>query len=681
MDKRTVTIVGCLLGLVLFFALNILANASLRSWRFDLTEDKLFTLSEGSKNIARETEEPIHLYFYFSKDLAREYPQIRDYAGRVEGMLEEFARASGGNIELEKINPEPFSEEEDKAVSEGVQGLTLPNGNSLYFGLVGTNATDDREVIGTFFDPYSPEEKERFLEYDLSKLVWTLAHPDKKKIGVLSSLPIEGGGSPQMQMMGQQPQPRWKILDQLEDFFELEMLDAGVTEIPAELDVLMLIHPRDLAASTLYAIDQYALAGKPLLVFVDPHCEFDQSGQDPTNPMSRFGATRGSSLDPLFQTWGIELVKNRIAADSKKGLRFPIRGKNGPIEIPIVFLLGLDKESVDAEDPVTSQIDNLTLAYPGILRKLPAGTTDFHPLLQTSEESQDLDVGEIQFMPDPEKLLAGFVPGYQRLAVAARVTGNVQTAYPDGKPPAPAGAMEGETLEGFGDPAAPGGNGADAGQEAPAPEPQTEASPSAATPDLAQEDGAHLAASTAPLNLIVVADADMLGDRYWISERPLMGQLMVRQIISDNAEFAVNAIENLAGGSELASLRARGKFSRPFERVLAIKRDAEQRYLAEEQELERKLQDAETRLRELERARGEGTEELVTAEQRREREQAVAEMVETRKDLREVKHKLQKDIERLGTSLKWLNIGLMPLLVSAAAIGLGAWRIRRRGTK
>ncbi len=661
MDKRTLTIAGCALALILFFAVNILARASLRSMRMDLTEDELFTLSDGSRQIAEEIEEPIHLYLYFSRKLARNYPVVRDYAERVIGFLEEFVRASDGKLRLQVIDPEPFSEEEDKAVEQGIQGAPIESGDSLYFGLVGTNATDNREVI-----PFFPleQEKQRFLEYDLTKLIWTLAHPDKKKVGILSALALEGGGG--NPMLGQPQQERWRLLEQLGDFFDTRVLEPAAEDLPDDLDVLVVIHPRGFGERTLYQIDQWALAGKPLLVFVDPHCEVDPGESDPSNPASRFGAERGSNLETLFKAWGLELVKNKVACDQVKGARMavPNRERTRRMEMQVVYVLGLDKENVNAEDPVTSLLDRVLLSTSGALQKLADGTTQFTPLLQTSEESQKVDSEQFQWMPDAQGLLASFVPGFEKLTVAARVTGEVQSAFPGGPPGKP---KDDEPK----DPPEDGSGSTEEGEG----ETEEGEDPGAA----AQDQG--LSASSAPLNLIVVADVDMLHERWWMQDLGSIGGQPIVALISSNLDLLKNGIENLMGGDELISIRARGQYSRPFELVLAIRRDAEQRYLAEEQELEGKLRAAEQRLTELQRAKGQGTEELVTTEQRKEIEQAIAEKVQTRKDLRAVKNRLRRDIERLGTRLKWINIGVMPVLVSAAAIALGAWRIQRRGTK
>jgi ABC-type uncharacterized transport system involved in gliding motility auxiliary subunit len=642
MNTKNATLIGGGLALVLFFAVNLVANASLRSMRLDLTEDKVYTLEDGSKSIAKKLDEPINLYFYFSRRVAGEYPQVTDYADRILGVLREYERSSDGNIRLQVSDPEPFSEEEDQAVAQGVQGAPLPNGDVLYFGLVGTSSTDARESIPFFA---LDEAKQRTLEYDLSKLIWTLAHPEKKKVGILSALALEGGGG--NPMLGQQGGERWGILDQLGDFFEVEVLPSTVEKFE-DIDILVLVHPRDLGEDQQYLIDQWALEGKPVVVFVDPQCDADPgAADDPTNPMARFTAKKNSDLERLFGAWGFELAKNKIVCDKDLGIRQPARSRDGrsQIEVPYVHFLQLGADDLSREDPVTRLLGNVLIATAGSLRKKADGTTTFTPVLQTSENSQEVDAGQFQFMPDPQQLLASLVPGYERLTLGARVTGTVKTAFPDGKPgstPPPAPA-EGETP-----PADP---------------------------------AAGLKESAKPLNLLVFSDADLLYDRMWMRELGRLGGQMLVTQISENVDLLKNAIESVSGGEELMGIRMRGMTSRPFERVQEIRREADQRYLQRQQELERKLQDAERRLTDLQKAKTEGSEELVTSEQRKEEEKVREELVQTRKDLRAVKHQLTKDIERLGTQLKWLNIGLMPALVCAAALALGSWRGKQRGRK
>lgn len=643
MNKLGLSLTGCVLALVLFLALNIVSNSALRAVRMDVTEDKVFTLDENSKAIAKKLDEPVNLYFYFSRSLAREYPQVIEYADRIIGILKEYERASSGNIRLAIVDPEPFSEQEDEAVQRGIQGVPLPSGEQLYFGLVGTNATDARETIPFFA---LDETKQRTLEYDLSKLVWTLAHPDKKTLGILSALPLEGGGG--NPMLGQEGTPPWAFVEQLRDFFDVEVLPSAADSIDEKVDILAVVHPRSFSDATLYLIDQWALAGKPLVVFVDPLCEADPGeSADPTNPLSRFTSKRDSNLDKLFTAWGIEMAKDKVACDrtlaQRRGVRSGSDGR-GVIEIPIVFYLSLGPDDVSKEDPVTRQLGRINLTTPGSLKKLADGTTTFTPILQTSEESQEVDATNFQFV-EPQQLLANFVPGYQRLTLAARVAGNVKTAFPAGKPKGPENGEE--------------------------PTPETPA----------EGPVAGLLESQQPLNALIFADADLLGDRAWMQSLGNFGGQQMMAVTADNVDLFKNAVESAAGGEELMGIRLRGKTTRPFEKVLEIQRNSDEKFLKRQQELESRLKDIERRMMELQKAKGEGSEELVTAAQREQEEQAKKEFVETRRDLRDVKHQLRKDIEGLETRLKLINIALVPCLLILFALGQWMLRNSRRSAK
>ena len=417
--------------------------------------------------------------------------------------------------------------------------------------------------------------------------------------------------------------------------------------------MLVLIHPRELSESTLYAIDQFVLRGGNLVAFVDPHCEEDQSAVDPTNPMSQFGASRSSDLNRLFQAWGFESIPNKVVGDRQNALRVQVpddRGQRTPIDY--VVWQELVRENIDEEDPVTSLLTRILLAAPGALRPTAEATTTFVPLLSSSEDSMEIDVGRLQFRPDPKGLLASFVPGYQPLTFAARVTGEVETAFPDGRP-ADAGEGEDSAADSDGDVEGEGDG---------------------------ESDLMHLERSSGPIHVVAVADADMLSDRWWLTEQQLMGLSLGMKKSSDNADFLVNCIENLLGGEELISIRARGGYSRPFGRVEDLQKEAEQNYLSQQVELERRLQETEQRINTLQSEKSPDSALILSPEQEAELARAQEDMLETKRKLRDVRHELRKDIESLGTRLKWINILLIPALVSAAAVALGTLRIRRRGT-
>lgn len=649
MSKRFIGLFGGALALVLFLSINLLANAGLARYQVDLTEERLFTLSEGSKNIASNLDEPVRLYFFFSKGAAREIPAAVEYADRVRDVLTGLVRHSNGKLILEEIDPEPFSEAEDRATREGITAIPI-GPDPLYFGLVGTNALDGREVIPFFGDlsrGLDFQSRERFLEYDLARLIYTLANPDKKRVGVLSSLPVHGSSRPPG--FGQpQPEPAWRFLDQIGQFFEVERVETSATELPADLDALVLVHPRDLSEALQYAIDQYVMAGGALVAFVDPHCEQDQSGVDPSNPMSAMGADRGSDLNRLFQAWGFEVVSRKVVGDRANGLtvRDPMSQRGDPIRY--VVWMQLREDALEQEDPVSSALSQLLLIAPGEVRALDEATTTLEPLVRSSEESMSIDVGRLQSFPDPSGLLESFVPGMQPLTLAARITGPATSAFADGKPAGLDAPEEG-------------------GEE-------DEAEDTTSDEHLAQAES---------IRVITVADADLLHDANWLREQQLFGQTIGYSKVADNCDLLVNAIENLIGGEDLISIRARGSYTRPFDRVDELRREAEQKFLAEETRLEEELQVAQRTIDQLQADKDPSDLEsmlLFSPEQKQAYDEAMLARTEARKKLRDVRHSLDKDIEALGRNLKLVNIFAVPALVTLAALALGAVRMGRRGT-
>ena len=641
--RKLVSSTGLLIGLVLFAVVNLFAESTLRSGRIDLTENNLFTLSEGTKKIVSGLDQKIRLRFYFSEKLATEYPGLSDYGKRVREMLEEYEAHSKGKLELFVYEPEAFSEEEDEAMAYGLKAPPVnAAGDKLFFGLVGTNSVDDVELV-PFFDP----QREEFLEYDVSELVSNLSRYEKKVVGVLSSLPISGG----MSMPGQPPQPGWFVMEQLERSFEMRQLDPGsTTEIPEEVGVLLIVHPKGFAPELLYAIDQFVMAGGKVVAFVDPLCENDQSTPPGGNPMM---AQRNSDLGPLMASWGLELVDRKLAGDRE--LAMMVNGPQGPVEY--VIYLELRDEAMSSEDVVTGDLQLVRLTSSGVLQPVADATTTLEPLLQTSSESQQIDSMNVQFGPDPERLLNEFLPSGAPMTLAARVSGPAKSAYPEGNPSQPADE-EGEEPED--------------GEE---PDETEEGEESAD-----EEASSHLAESNGPIQVIVAADADMLSDAVWVQIANFLGTRMGSPT-ADNGSFLINAIENLTGNADLISLRSRGSFSRPFTRKRELARQADERFRAKEQELEARLQETEREINELQQQKDAGSVMILSPEQQDALERFEEDRLQVRKELRKVRHDLRKDIESLGMRLKFANIGLVPLLIAVAGLALTVVQSTRRNKR
>ena len=548
-------------------------------------------------------------------------------------VLAEYADASRGKIVVSVVNPEPFSDAEDRAVAAGLAGVPVNQTGTrrFYFGLVGTNSTDKQEVM-----PFLRPEREEFFEYEVSRMVHVLSDPVRPTVGLISWLPMEGGEfNP---MTRQAPPPPWKVVTLAKEMFDIRSIETTATEIPPEIRVLWLVHPKNPSDATLYAIDQFVMRGGRLVVFVDPHCELD--APPGMNPMQAMGIPRNSDLPKLFERWGVELVPGQIAADRELALRVNAGSQGRPEVVDYVLWLGLDNDHLAADDAITGQLRSLNIATAGVLRKRADATTTFEPLAFTGESGAMVPQDKVSFMPDPKTLLAEYKAGGERLVLAARITGAVRSAF-DGPPTA---EQDGDNMP------------ADASQ--------------------------HLAESTEPANIVVVADCDMLHDQLWVQEQKLGPISLGITKVADNGDLAIGAIDNLVGSGDLISVRSRGSYQRPFDRVNRLRRDAEQRYLATEQQLQNKLRETQAKIDELQQSRPDADNPagliILTPEQQAEIEKFRQEQVETRRQLREVQHQLNKDIEGLGRTIKLINIWLMPATVGLAAFGLGVWRARRR---
>ncbi len=629
MNKLSASILGLLAVIVLFVSVNVVSGAMLRSARLDLTENKLFTLDEGTRNILRQLEGPIVLRFYYSAsmedEVARVAPGLRDYARRVRELLDEYEARSGGMLELRVIDPEPFSEQEDRAVAAGLQGVPVNSAGELfYLGLVASNDVGDEQVI-----PFLAPDREVFLEYDLTKAIHTLGPAERARVGVISTLPVFGGspspGRPEA------PAP-WYAIESLTQLFEVEEVPATATELPADLDVLVLIHPRGLSESLLFAVDQFVLGGGRVVAFLDPYSEAQQVAQDPNNPLSAAMAERHSDLGPLLGAWGVALDHEKIVADRPNSHR--VRHPTTGASIEYVVWLNADGELLADDDPITADLQQINIVTAGALKPVDGARSTFTPLLQTSPESMLIDRMQIAFGPDPERLLSGYLSDGERYTLVARVSGEIDTAFPGGRP----GAANG-------------------GSEPPA------------APARASSDG--------PVNLLLVSDADLLADRWWVRLMSL-GNQRIAMPSANNADLLVNAVENLSGSADLISLRSRGRYQRPFDRIAELRRQAEDRHRAEEQRLQARLRETEEAITALQ-AQQEGVSALILSpEQRAEIERFRAEQDETRKSLREVRLQLRKDIDQLTFTMKILNVLGIPTLVALAGILALAYRYLRR---
>lgn len=601
----------------------VAVNVWLRGARLDLTENGLYTLGEGTQAVLESIEEPINLYFFFSNEATTNLPTLRTYANRVRETLEELvANAPDGKLVLNVVDPLPFSEEEDRAEQFGLQAANIgPAGEAVYFGLAGTNSIGTTDRI-PFFQP--DPRKEAFLEYDLARLIYNLANTDKTVVGLLTSAPVGGGFNPQTQ----QPTQPWVIVEQAKQLLEVRTLPTSLLTIEDDVDVLWIVQPSMLDDGTLYAIDQFVMRGGRALVFVDPNAEI--LGADPMGMGMPTGAS--STLDKLFDAWGVRFNTNDVVADNRYALS--IGGRFQPVRH--IGLLGLDAEAMSQDDPITSGLGSINVGIAGHFELAEGATAKLTPLLTSSAESSLMPADRFQFLPDPEQLLSGFVPGGKRYVIAARLEGPLKSAFPDGAP-------------------------ADEDREEPI--------------DTALA-GQHLA-MTDSANLVLVGDVDVLSDRLWVQAQNFLGQRLVTAF-ANNGDFVINALDNLSGSAALIGLRSRATYTRPFDKVEELRRRADLQFRETEERLEAELTQTEQRLGELQAARQDGNSLLMSAEQQAEVQRFLDEQVRIRQELRAVRRNLDADIDNLGTWLKVINIALVPLALTILALAVVVVRRRRK---
>lgn len=576
---------------VAFVLLNALAGIWLKNSQLDLTEGRLYSLSEGTRSLLQQLDEPVALQLFFSGQAARELPQVRQYAKRVQELLETFVRMSDGQLSLELIEPEPFSEQEDLAAELGLQGVPLPLGDTLYLGLSGRNSSGRQAAI-----PLFALDQERFLEYELSRLLYDLSRQQQPVVGLISGLPLEGGFVAAAGM--QEP---WAVLEQVQQQFALEFLDTAVDEIPPHIDVLWLVHPQQLSRPTLYAIDQFVLRGGRLLVFVDPLSEVDQQ----IDLQQTLGEGRESDLDALFTAWGVRLLPQRVLGDATYAMSVAAGEQQRPVRH--LTWLTVPAAGMNQNDVVTARLERLTLASAGIVQPLAGAKTEVVPLLESSTAAMPFAASRLVRLAHPGELYADMEPTGERYAMAVRIGGPARSAFPDG--------LEGQVQ------------------------------------GLTRADN---------IQVIVVADTDMLGDHLWVQVEERGGRRWP-QPWADNGNLVLNALENLTGSHALIDVRAHGNFSRPFTLVERIRRSAEERFRSKEQELQWRLAQVDQQMSDLQVIPEEGMD--TSPEEQQLLQQYRQEQLAVRKELREVRYQQNADIEALGRTVKRFNLLVMPVLL------------------
>jgi len=595
--------------------------------RFDLTEENLYTISDGSKKILESLKDPVRINFYYSKDIAELPPNFKTYAQRVEELLEEYKTLSNGKILLEIYDPKPDTEEEEWAQKFGIKPITLPSGNEVYFGAIVSML--DQEMLIPYFDL----RREEFLEYDISRAVQKVSSTSSTKIGLLSSMNLEGG---RPLIPGTAPREKWVLLSELEKTLDVEVLPLKTEEIPDELRLLIVLHPRGFSPRLKYAIDQYVLRGGRLIVLLDPNARIDM-----TSPENQFGQQPqlASDLPELLKKWGVEYNKTKVAGDLLHASQ--VNTGRGVVSFPI-WMTFLSK-SLNQEHPITAQLENILFVEAGAFKKYTDSDSDFTTLLSLSDQSGFIDTFQLRFA-QPDQISREMEVNEGEKALMAITSGIFSTAFPEGQPP--------KEKDGSGD-SEKGGNNVD---------------------EKALKHP-HLNEATESNSIMLFSDVDFISDQFSVQKINFLGQSII-QPTNDNLNLMLNATEHLSGNEALMSIRSRGRFSRPFTRLLAMQQQAQIRYQQEEKQLLSQLDEVQQRLNSLLESAGEkGKKEVILPKEvQLEIEKFREEELQTRRELREVRKILRQDIEQLGRGLLMLNMLLVPIIVGI--IGVVAYRYR-----
>ena len=653
MNKKVLFSSFGLAAIALILLLSVLIVSFLPSLRIDLTEDRLYSLSDGTRNILASLNQPVELMFFYSDSATEDVPQLRTYGNRVQELLREIVIASEGNLRLSVIDPEPFSEEEDLATQFGVRAVPVTQGGEgVYFGLV---AAQDEEGVPealrvTETMPLIRPDQEEFLEYEFMKIITQVTNPERTIIGLITQLDIDGGFDP---MTGQGTQ-QWMIMDLIRQLYEVRRVDLTSDSIEEDIDILMIVHPEGLSDRFLYAVDQYVLQGGDALVFLDPNAD-SMVGRSPQGNLIPAGMS--SELPGLLEAWGIEFDNTKVLADNELALR--VMMGQGQRPMPHLGMLGVQGNFLAQDDVITNRLETINLSSAGAISQLDNTNTTFEPLIVSSSDSMLMDRSFVESVTDPTLLFDEFESEDRIFVIAARVSGLIETAFPDGQPTIAETEEESSSDEEEGD------------EEALEPDALDNVD------EVSEEIGVeHISASTEPSNILVFADSDILSDRLWVQVTQFFGQ-RIPQPFANNGDLIINSMDNLSGGADLSSIRSRGRYSRPFTKVLTLQREADDRLRQEEGELLGRVAETEASLAELSTDEDGNPIGELTTEIQTEIDRFNAELIDTRRRLREVRFQLTEDIEQLGSNLKAANTALVPMLLTLFFLGRYYFRSRR----
>jgi ABC-type uncharacterized transport system involved in gliding motility auxiliary subunit len=611
--------------------------------RVDLTKEKAYTLAPGTKAILAKLDTPIKIRFYCTRgNVASRYAvPLQSYAKDVEDLLAEYKQAAKGKLIIEKYDPQPESDAEDSARLDEVEPQGLPGGERFYLGLT-VSMLDSKQTI-----PFLAPDRERLLEYDISRAITRVLTPEKPVVGVMSSMPVFGMQSnPMMAQMGQRGQPAWALVTELQNDFNVKRVELTADKIDDDVKVLIVLHPKDISDAAQYAIDQFVLRGGKLIACVDANCLIDN--RNAQNPMMAQMGGGGSSLDKLFKAWGITFESSKVVADMN--FKMELGGGDGGQGQQRPTWLALTSEGIDTNDIVTSQIDNIWYFAGGAFSGTPATGLKETVLLKSTKESQLVDGMMANISPD--SALKDFKASGTEYPLAIRLDGKFKTAFPEGKPAEKKDAEEKKESE----------------------------KPEAKKPEEKKPDNS-LKESKEDTAVILVGDVDMFHDNFTIQETQTPFGNMRRQL-NANINFAQNAVEQMAGDKNLIGVRSRATLSRPFEVVKKMESEARKRYQGEIANLEKKAQEAQQRLSELQAQRTDKNQRFILSpEQQAELGNLEKVSAETNKKLRQVQKDLAQEVDSLKTRLTWVNIAVVPMAVALCGILLAVYKRKLTAAK
>jgi ABC-type uncharacterized transport system involved in gliding motility auxiliary subunit len=628
LETMLYSLVGVAAMFLILLAVNVIAHFG--KSRVDLTAENLYTLSDGTKQILKKLDGPVEIRFYITEGEKDMPMHLKAYGERVEDLLSEYKQHAKGNLDIRKLNPKPDSDQEDSARLDGIEPQMLPSGEPLYMGLA-ISQLDSKVAI-----PFLAPDREKLLEYDISRAITKVMNPQRSVVGVISSFPMFGNPmNPMMARMGQQPQEAWVVVSELQRDFTVKQIQPDVDKIDDDVKVLVLAYAKDLPEKAQFAIDQFVLRGGRLIAFLDAQAVSDQT-KNPQNPMMpNFSAN--ANLDKLLKSWGVTFDSTKVVAD--RGFETAIQRNNRREVYPAV--LSMNTNGISRADIVTSQIDNLLLAFSGVFSGAPAGGLKQEVLLKTTPNSQLVEGFMAQM--GGEQILNDFKSSGTSHPLAIRLTGKFKTAFPDGKP-----------------------------KDTKPDDEKKDEKKDESQPEESLKEGKEETA------VVLIGDADLLADNFSVQVQNFFGQRIVIPR-NGNLTFVQNLVEQMTGDSSLIAVRSRGTLNRPFLVIQDLQAKADESFRAKIKEIEASLQETQKKLNELQAARKDQGQQrtILSPEQQAELQRFRTKEAEAKRELKQVKKNLRREIDSLENRLKFVNIAGMPILVTAFGVGLGLYKRQR----